>query len=343
MSIDTAPNKPEPDGSGQLSKPDVVRTPIKRGLQRVILAGLLGASMLTTLAPQSSVSAQDKSPFKPDTIATSAQPTFLEASALPPIAGLRLPIADSVAGVSQGPRSVDPNTGEACSYEPNTHTEAWGNAESIDLSVRGGTPIVSMAEGTVVYAGWSSQAGAEAFLQEKISNQYGIIVMVEHVGLDGESYQSLYGHLSETNVQPGDIVRAGQLIGKSGKSSTKHYHLHVDVRKVNQEGLVVTVPIRALIPWMSKNVLATCINGQRYDALVIGNEYWNRLQNGLNKLAVTIQSGLLGSIQSLDKHVHLNRGAVWDNTPHAFGNSQSSSITDSSLRSAQSAHRVQAR
>lgn len=300
MSVDTAPNQPEPDRSGQLSKAEVARAPKKWGLQRVILAGLLGVTMLATLDPQSSASAQDMSPTKPDATAVVIQPTLAEASALPPIAGLRLPIADSIAGVSQGPTSVDPSSGEACNYEPHTHTEAWGNVESIDLGVKGGTPIVSMADGTVVFAGWSSQAGAQAFLQEKVANQYGIIVMIEHVGQDGNTYQSLYAHLSDVNVQPGDVVRAGQSIGESGRSATKQYHLHFDVRRKNQDGAVVTVPIRSLIPWMSKNVLATCINGQRYDALVIGNEYWNRLQSGLHRLGLSIKDGFLGSVQSFD-------------------------------------------
>lgn len=57
---------------------------------------------------------------------------------------------------------------------------------------------------------------------------YGHHVIIDH----GNGYQSLYGHMSEIYVQPGQAVAKGSVIGKMG--STGHSsgsHLHFEIRK----------------------------------------------------------------------------------------------------------------
>jgi septal ring factor EnvC (AmiA/AmiB activator) len=70
----------------------------------------------------------------------------------------------------------------------------------IDIGVAEGTPVTSVYEGTVVFL--------ERF------KGYGLMVVVDH----GGKHHTLYAHLSETSVEPGQHVSAGQEIGRSGAS-----------------------------------------------------------------------------------------------------------------------------
>jgi murein DD-endopeptidase MepM/ murein hydrolase activator NlpD len=58
--------------------------------------------------------------------------------------------------------------------------------------------------------------------------EYGITVQIDHEN----GFQTLYGHLSQALVKPGDRVRKGQVIGKSGDTgNVTGPHLHFEVRK----------------------------------------------------------------------------------------------------------------
>jgi hypothetical protein len=77
-----------------------------------------------------------------------------------------------------------------------------------------GTPVVAALDG-VVYSDNPGQA-------------YGKTVQIDH----GNGYQTLYGHLSEVVVKNGDVVKKGQLIGKSGDTgNVSGPHLHFEVRR----------------------------------------------------------------------------------------------------------------
>jgi hypothetical protein len=100
---------------------------------------------------------------------------------------------------------------------------------ALDMDILGypndgvGEPIVSIASGTVLLAGWGTKGWAS----------YGIRVVIEHDYVDdgGHRYYSLYAHLASENVTPGQHVEAGQQIGTLGGSSYGDlqgtgYHLH---------------------------------------------------------------------------------------------------------------------
>jgi hypothetical protein len=81
----------------------------------------------------------------------------------------------------------------------------------IDIAVPEGTPVYAVAGGQAIFAG--NEQG------------YGRCVQIRHSG-----YITLYGHLSDLGVHPGDMVSAGQAIalsGSTGKSTGPHLHFGV--------------------------------------------------------------------------------------------------------------------
>jgi murein DD-endopeptidase MepM/ murein hydrolase activator NlpD len=83
----------------------------------------------------------------------------------------------------------------------------------IDISAPTGTPIVAPADGIVL------SAGREA--------EYGLLICVDH----GHGFTTMFGHLKEIRVKPGDRVKMGQMIGTVGTTGyTTGPHLHYEVR-----------------------------------------------------------------------------------------------------------------
>lgn len=96
--------------------------------------------------------------------------------------------------------------------------------EGIDLSAPIGTPVYSVRLGKVVLA--------RSIRNQNTKTGSGNYIIVRH--LDG--LVSVYAHLSEIRVRPGQIVRQGQMIGRVGKTGNANYaniqpHLHFEVRK----------------------------------------------------------------------------------------------------------------
>jgi murein DD-endopeptidase MepM/ murein hydrolase activator NlpD len=89
----------------------------------------------------------------------------------------------------------------------------WGTFhDGIDVDPPLGTPIVSVADGTVVFAGPLSG--------------YGIGIYIEH----NDGTVTFYGHQAVYFVRTGDVVTAGQeiaLVGNEGFSTGPHLHFSV--------------------------------------------------------------------------------------------------------------------
>lgn len=86
----------------------------------------------------------------------------------------------------------------------------------IDLASPKGAHVRVVLGGTVVFAGRYKG--------------YGKLVTVRHE----EGYTSLYGHLNEIRVEPGEIVNAGQIVGRVGSTGqATGPHLHFEWRKNN--------------------------------------------------------------------------------------------------------------
>jgi murein DD-endopeptidase MepM/ murein hydrolase activator NlpD len=93
---------------------------------------------------------------------------------------------------------------------------AWRMHTGMDLIVTEGTPVLASAAGRVV-------------LVDEVSG-YGLTVLVDH----GDGWQTLYAHLFEIAVQPGEPVQRGQPLGRvgdSGRASTPHLHFEIRQRR----------------------------------------------------------------------------------------------------------------
>jgi len=89
-----------------------------------------------------------------------------------------------------------------------------GKHNAIDMAAPLGTPVYAADTGRVLEAGWSEIG-------------YGYHIILDH-GID---YVTLYAHLSEYYVQPGDIVQKGEIIGRIGSTgNSTGPHLHFEVR-----------------------------------------------------------------------------------------------------------------
>lgn len=84
----------------------------------------------------------------------------------------------------------------------------------VDVAIPVGSPVSAMQKGNVAFAGEMSG--------------YGLVIFLDH----GPRLRSVYGHLSEIAVRKGDRVKAGQLIGKSGRSgNASGAHLHFEIQR----------------------------------------------------------------------------------------------------------------
>jgi murein DD-endopeptidase MepM/ murein hydrolase activator NlpD len=94
-----------------------------------------------------------------------------------------------------------------------------------DIGAPTGTPILAAAKGQIESASWLGG--------------YGLAVTINH----GSAQQTLYGHMSEIFVQPGQWVEPGTVIGRVGSTgNSTGPHLHFEVRHLTQNGWVAVDP-----------------------------------------------------------------------------------------------------
>ena len=88
-----------------------------------------------------------------------------------------------------------------------------GYHPAIDIAAGLGAPIYASDSGVVVFAGWSNWG-------------YGYMVVVDH----GNGWQTLYSHLSQWNVNCGQSVYQGNVLGLSGSTgNSTGPHLHFEI------------------------------------------------------------------------------------------------------------------
>jgi murein DD-endopeptidase MepM/ murein hydrolase activator NlpD len=117
---------------------------------------------------------------------------------------------------------------------PTTSTYGWRTHpitgsrrfhSGIDIGAPMGAPVVAAGSGTIISAGWVGG--------------YGKAIVIQHNGVQ----QTLYGHLSEVFVQPGQTIQQGAVIGRVGSTgNSTGPHLHFEARMSSSEGWVAVDP-----------------------------------------------------------------------------------------------------
>lgn len=101
------------------------------------------------------------------------------------------------------------------SFGMRTHPILGGRRahKGVDLAMPTGSPIYATADGVISRADWFSG--------------YGLYVAIEH----GGELQTRYGHMSRLNVEAGQQVKKGDIIGYVGSTGrSTGPHLHYEVR-----------------------------------------------------------------------------------------------------------------
>ncbi len=94
-----------------------------------------------------------------------------------------------------------------------------------DIGAAMGTPVLAAYTGKVEIADWVGG--------------YGMTIILNH----GNNQQTLYGHLSEILVRPGEKIEKGMVIGRVGSTgNSTGPHLHFEVRQLTSQGWVATNP-----------------------------------------------------------------------------------------------------
>ncbi len=95
-----------------------------------------------------------------------------------------------------------------------------------DLGAPMGTPVLAAYAGQVAIADWLGG--------------YGLTVVLNH---KKNSQETLYGHLSELFVKPGEFVKQGDTIGRVGSTGmSTGPHLHFEIRQMTDQGWVAIDP-----------------------------------------------------------------------------------------------------
>jgi murein DD-endopeptidase MepM/ murein hydrolase activator NlpD len=95
----------------------------------------------------------------------------------------------------------------------------------VDIAAASGAPVVATGAGTVISAGWNGG--------------YGKAIIIQH----NDTQQTLYGHLSEISVQPGQKIDRGTVIGLVGSTgNSTGPHLHFESRTATTGAWVAVDP-----------------------------------------------------------------------------------------------------
>lgn len=110
-----------------------------------------------------------------------------------------------------------------CGYKVNPYKEHWGYPHyGIDISAKeanGNMYVLASGDGVVLASAKDNTLGGGiAILYKDCESRYG-----ERVDIIAR-----YMHLSALNVEKGDVVKRGQVIGYEGKEGTESEHLHLE-------------------------------------------------------------------------------------------------------------------
>jgi len=136
-------------------------------------------------------------------------------------------ISEGGGGIANSAGFVQPATG----YVSSGFGWRFGGTDfhqGVDIANNSGTPILSVANGVVSKVISTCSRNTSATCQ---GTTYGNYVRVKH-SINGQSYETLYAHLSAVRASVGQTVTQGQVIGLMGTSgNSTGNHLHFEIHK----------------------------------------------------------------------------------------------------------------
>ncbi|MBG7610035.1 MAG: M23 family metallopeptidase [Anaerolineae bacterium] len=97
----------------------------------------------------------------------------------------------------------------------------------VDIPAPLETPVLAAGDGKVIWTGYGLYRGVHGDL----SDPYGQAVVIQHdFGFQGQRLFTVYGHLQQIDVQQGQVLSTGDvigLVGQTGKVTGPHLHLEV--------------------------------------------------------------------------------------------------------------------
>ncbi|OGN75007.1 MAG: hypothetical protein A2X25_04385 [Chloroflexi bacterium GWB2_49_20] len=98
----------------------------------------------------------------------------------------------------------------------------------IDIPAELGTPVLAAGPGEVVWASW----GLYSSDPTNKNDPYGLAVVIQHdFGYNDQTLFTVYAHLDQVNVVPGQWLQTGDQLGELGQTGfTTGPHLHFEVR-----------------------------------------------------------------------------------------------------------------
>jgi murein DD-endopeptidase MepM/ murein hydrolase activator NlpD len=133
-----------------------------------------------------------------------------------------------------------------------------------DLGAPMGTPVVAAFGGKVQIADFLGG--------------YGLAVVIRH---NNDTEETLYGHMSELFVKPGETVKQGEVIGRVGSTGySTGPHLHFEFRKLMAQGWTVLDPGQAL-EYSLAQLIQGIQPGQAKPRSLFASISWKSLQKAL--------------------------------------------------------------
>ena len=109
------------------------------------------------------------------------------------------------------------------------------NHAAYDWAMPEGTELFAVADGVVVWSDVQPPVYCSGLDQIKDD---GLWVGIEHVADDGQRFMSQYIHLARADVELGEAVTTGDVIGLSGNTGCSSFpHLHFSVHPRNPDGV----------------------------------------------------------------------------------------------------------
>ena len=123
------------------------------------------------------------------------------------------------------PIENSPEISSPYGYRKDPFTNRRAFHHGVDIAVPSNTDVLSSASGTIIKTAY-----------DRVGGNY---IIIDH----NNKYKTYYGHLSRILLKKGELVKKGQVIGKSGNTGRStgphiHYQVYSDGKSLNPLSLI---------------------------------------------------------------------------------------------------------